>query len=133
MEPVVPTGMAPPDFDGARPDPDEAARLGFTPAYLDASTLEIYPARDATGRHTKLHCLEGLPPDVVWSRSERGEVLVVKPTLLAGYVRQGFYFSRSATLRAVREWEVSRDSTEALLRLAGFRLPQVRVSRRRGA
>lgn len=60
-------------------------RLGFRPAFLDYATMSIYPCEFA------------------------GRVLTAKATLLAGFERKGFFYTRAAAARAVREWSVFRD------------------------
>ena len=94
-----------PDLLSAAIDPVRAARLGFVPAYMDMATFRIYPARDAQGRPTLHHCPDGLHPSFVWARDVRGQPIVVKPTLCAGYVRHGFFYTLASTARALREWD----------------------------
>ncbi len=60
-------------------------RLGFRPAFLDYATMSIYPCELAGG------------------------VITARATLMAGFVRNGFFYTRAATARAVREWTVLRD------------------------
>lgn len=60
-------------------------RLGFRPAFLDYATMSIYPCELA------------------------GCVLTARATLMAGFERKGFFYTRAAAARAVREWSVLRD------------------------
>lgn len=94
-----------PDLLTAAIDPVRAARLGFAPAYMDMATCHVYPACDAEGRPTLHHCLDGLHPSFVWARNVHGRAIVVKPTLAAGYVRGGFFYTLTSTARALREWD----------------------------
>lgn len=80
------------------------ARLGFKPAFLDFATQRIYPARFADGRLAPFHLLDGLPDEVVAERSITGRVLAAKSTLISGFVRNGFFYTRSAAAKAVAEW-----------------------------
>lgn len=98
-----------PDLQIAAIDPVRAERLGFSPAYMDMATCQVHVARDANGRRTLHHCLDGLDPSYVWARNVQGHVLVVKPTLRAGYVRGGFFYSLASTARALREWDLGLD------------------------
>ena len=86
--------------------PVRAATLprGFEPAFLDTGTLAIYRSRHADGRPAATHLLEGLPDEAVWSRGADGRVIVAKPSLVAGYVRRGFFYTPSAARRASEEW-----------------------------
>ena len=92
--------------------PEQAGErvLGFEPAYLDTGTMAIYRSRLADGRPARFHLLDGLPEEVVWSRSEAGHVTVAKPTLVAGYVRGGYFYTQGAAARALREWGSRIDS-----------------------
>ena len=53
--------------------------LGFRPALLDFATMTIYPSRDC------------MPDDV-------------KGTVVAGFERGGFFYTRRAASRACEEW-----------------------------
>ena len=55
----------------------DARRLGFNPAFLDFTTMGIY---------------------------HPGTVDEAKPTLIAGFERRGFFYTRSAVARACQEW-----------------------------
>ena len=86
------------------PERTEERVLGFEPAYLDTATMAIYRSRFADGRPARFHILDGLPEEVVWNRSAAGHVTVAKPSLIAGYVRGGFFYTGSAAARALRDW-----------------------------
>jgi hypothetical protein len=61
--------------------PESAARtLGFQPAVLDVATMRIYPWRSPEG------C----------SRASN--------TVIAGFERGGFFYTRRAAARACKEW-----------------------------
>jgi len=55
-------------------------RLGFEPAFLDFATMAIYPTR--------------------FAQEVKG-----KATLIPGYVRNGFFYTRTAAARAAAEWD----------------------------
>ena len=59
--------------------------LGFRPAFLDYATMTIYPSEFAA------------------------QVLVAKATLIAGFERNGFFYTRTAAARAAMEWSSLRD------------------------
>jgi hypothetical protein len=65
--------------------------LGFAPAFLDFATMTIHPSRFSDGRPAPFHLIHGLP---------------AKPTLIAGFERNGFFYTRAAAARAVAEWRV---------------------------
>jgi hypothetical protein len=68
-------------------------RLGFNPAFLDYATMRIYPSRFADGRPAPLHLLDGLP----------GEIRA-RSTIVSGFERGGFFYTRSAAARACEQW-----------------------------
>ena len=83
------------------------AGLGFKPAFFDFATQTIYPSRFADGRLAPFHLLDGLPDEVVIDRAPNGRVIAAKATLISGFVRNGFFYTRSAAARAVSEWSRS--------------------------
>ena len=78
--------------------------LGFRPAFLDFATLKIYLSRFADGRPAPIHHIGGLPDEVVVARTPCGRVIAPKATLIAGFERNGFFYTRSAAARAAAEW-----------------------------
>ena len=81
--------------------------LGFRPAFMDCATLAIYPSRFADGRLAPFHLLDGLPDEIVVARRPDGRVSAVKATIVSGFERNGFFYTRSAAARACREWTVA--------------------------
>jgi hypothetical protein len=82
----------------------ENSGLGFSPAFMDFATLAIYPSRFADGRPAPFHVLDGLPDEVVADRLPCGRVTAAKATLISGFVRNGFFYTRSAAAKAAAEW-----------------------------
>lgn len=82
----------------------ENASLGFRPAFYDFATQRIYPSRFADGRLAPFHLLDGLPDEVIVDRAPNGRVVAAKATLISGFVRDGFFYTRTAAARATREW-----------------------------
>lgn len=78
--------------------------LGFRPAFLDCATMQVYPSRFADGRPAPFHVLDGLPEDVVIERNDHGRVRVVKSSIISGFERGGFFYTRRAAARACEEW-----------------------------
>ena len=83
------------------------ASMGFRPAFFDYATHTIYPSRFRDGRLAPFHLLEGLPDAAVAIRSPDGRVIAAKATLVAGFERKGFFYTRSAAAKAVREWSLA--------------------------
>lgn len=78
--------------------------LGFRPAFFDYATHAIHLARFRDGRLAPFHLLEGLPDEAVAIRAQDGRVLAAKGTIISGFERGGFFYTRTAAARAVREW-----------------------------
>ena len=83
----------------------ENASLGFRPAFLDFETQTIYPSRFADGRLAPFHLLDGLPDEVVADRLPCGRVTSAKATLISGFMRNGYFYSRAAAAKAAAEWQ----------------------------
>lgn len=78
--------------------------LGFRPAFLDFETQVIYPSRFADGRPAPVHVLDGLPENVIIDRTPGGRVVAAKASIISGFVRNGYFYTRSAAAKAVAEW-----------------------------
>lgn len=83
---------------------EENAGLGFRPAFYDFATQKIYPSLFANGRPAPCHLLDGLPDELVVDRTASGRVTSVKATVISGFVRNGYFYTRTAAARAVAEW-----------------------------
>lgn len=78
--------------------------LGFRPAFFDCATCAIYLSRYRDGRPAALHVLDGLPDEVVLVRAQCGRVVVVKSSVISGFERNGFFYTRAAAAKAVAQW-----------------------------
>jgi hypothetical protein len=78
--------------------------VGFRPAYFDYATCALFLARGADGLPAREHVLDGLPDEAVAVRADCGRVIAAKATLLTGYERHGYFYTREAAWRAVEEW-----------------------------
>lgn len=82
----------------------QGASLGFHAAFLDCATMTIYLSRFRDGRLAPMHLLDGLPEEVVVDRAASGRVVAAKATLVCGFERNGFFYTRSSAARAVEQW-----------------------------
>jgi len=80
-------------------------RLGFRPAFLDCATMQVYTSCFADGRPAPFHLLDGLPEDVVLDRAANGRIKRVKSSIISGFERGGFFYTRRAAARAREEWD----------------------------
>jgi hypothetical protein len=91
-------------FAGTGGRSEENRELGFRPAFLDFSTCTIYLSRYRDGRIAPFHLLDGLPDEVVLVRSNCGRVVATKPSLISGFERNGYFYTRGAAARARAQW-----------------------------
>ena len=77
---------------------------GFRPAFFDYATCALLLSRHADGRPAEDHLLDGLPDEMVVVRSDCGRVIAIKATLVAGFERNGFFFTKNSAWHASREW-----------------------------
>jgi hypothetical protein len=88
-------------FQGTGGVSRENRSLGFSPAFRDTGTGVVYLSRFASGAPAPMHLLDGLPDTLVVSRSACGRVLQAHGSVVAGFVRDGRFFSREEASRAV--------------------------------
>lgn len=67
---------------------------GFRPAFLDRETGAIYASCWNDGRPAPIHALAGLPDHLVLARDPRGHVIAIKPSVIAGFIRWGAFYTR---------------------------------------
>lgn len=83
--------------------------LGFEPAFYDFSRGLVHRSRFADGSPAPMHVLDGLPEDSIARRDATGRVVAAKATIIAGFVRNGSFYTRTAAARAVAEWSSCED------------------------
>jgi hypothetical protein len=76
-------------------------RNGFLPAYRDNATGRIHASVYRDGSPAPIHVLEGVPEEWIHSRDAQGKVSRLKPSVKAGFIRNGEFFTREAAVRAV--------------------------------
>lgn len=91
------------EFLGTGGRSQENRSLGFRPAFMDAETSAVYPSRFADGRPAPIHVLDGLPADLVVTRSASGRVVSVKATVVSGFLLGQEFFTREAAARRISE------------------------------
>lgn len=69
-------------------------RRGFTPGFLDRATGLIYISRKTDGSPAPIHTLDGLPEELVLSRTGSGQVAAIKGTVIAGFILDGQFYTR---------------------------------------
>lgn len=74
---------------------------GFVPAYLNTATGEALASRFEDGRPAPVHVLDGLPDSWIAGRDARGCVTRTKRDVIAGFLRDGRFFTREAAALAL--------------------------------
>jgi len=88
-------------FRGTGGRSEENRDFGFRPAFFDFASQMLYLSRYLDGRIAPLHLLDGLPEEVVVDRAPNGRVLATRASLVAGFERNGLFYTRKAAARAV--------------------------------
>lgn len=78
-------------------------QAGFMPAYKNTLTGEAVISCFADGTPAPVHLLEGLPDAWVASRDEHGCVRRALDSVIAGFLRNGNFFTREAAAQLVAE------------------------------
>ena len=81
----------------------ENRQLGFRPAFRDTDTGQTYPSTFADGRPAPFHILDGLPEPVVLARDRYGRVSRVLGSIVAGFLREGIFYTRAEAAAQIDE------------------------------
>ena len=90
-------------------------RLGFSPAFLDCDRMIIHPSRFFDGTPRAVPLPRRPARDAVLLRLPSGRVVHAK-TLVYGFERGGFFYTRTAAARACAQWDVASTPPESRLR-----------------
>ena len=80
---------------------DENRSGGFLPAFHDLASGRTVLARFADGRPAPMHLLDGLPDEWVVNRDTGGRPSAVRPSVIAGFVRNGLFYTREEVAAAL--------------------------------
>ncbi len=75
--------------------------MGFMPGFLDRDTGCVYLSCGGDGTPCRVHVLDGLPEHLVVKRNARGRVSSVKGSIIAGFLRDGRFYTREQAAEAV--------------------------------
>lgn len=70
----------------------EYAIPAVLPAFQDLETGETHLSMHADGSVASVHLLEGLPDAWILERNAQGQVMAVKDSVVAGFVRGGEFY-----------------------------------------
>lgn len=79
------------------------AQARFLPAFREQVSGRIELARMEDGRSAPMHLLCGLPDDWVTQRDTDGRIIALKDSVIAGFVRDGDFFTREEAARLTAE------------------------------
>lgn len=66
----------------------------FAPAFRDDATGEVELSRYSNGTLAPMHLIDGLPVAWICARDEKGRPCAIKPSVVAGFVRDGVFYTR---------------------------------------
>ncbi len=88
------------EFAGSTGISQNNRESGFAPAFMDSLSGRTEISRFADGRPAPLHLLDCLPEEWVASRDVNGHVLKLRAGIIAGFLRNGHFFTRDEAVRA---------------------------------
>jgi hypothetical protein len=91
------------EFLGTGGRSQENRGLGFVPAFMDSETSAVYRSCFANGNPAPIHVLDGLPAELVLTRSATGRVATVKSSVISGFLLGDEFFSREAAAQKINE------------------------------
>jgi hypothetical protein len=79
------------------PDHDHAGAVSpeFVPAFLNKSTGQVELSRWGNGEPASMHLIRFLPRDWAATLDSQGRVTKLLPSVVAGYARDGVFFTRT--------------------------------------
>jgi len=76
------------------------ATHNFLPAFRNEETGEVALAKFADGRQAPMHVIIGLPDSWAVARNGRGQIAAIASCVIAGFVRDGQFYTRAEALAA---------------------------------
>jgi len=89
------------EFRGGGGVSSENRGFGFVPAFMDTRSGQVYRSCFVDGRPAPFHLLDGLPDQVVLSRSANGSVLVVMASVISGFLQGDRFYTREEAAHCV--------------------------------
>ena len=85
----------------------ENRAFGFLPAFLDRESGQIHLSCDSRGIPAAIHQFDGMPADWVVECDHDGKPSAVKASIVAGFVREGYFFTREQAAQLI-QWELDK-------------------------
>jgi hypothetical protein len=90
------------DYAGTKGLSQNNRHLHFLPAFRDETTGRVELARFADGRVAPMHLLCALPKEWATATDSDGQVTAVLDSIVAGFVRDGEFYTRDQAAAALR-------------------------------
>jgi hypothetical protein len=74
---------------------------GFIPAFCDSVTGRVEISRLQNGQPASIHTIEGLPESWIIERDAAFKATAISHSVVAGFVREGCFYTRSQAAEAV--------------------------------
>jgi hypothetical protein len=87
-------------FAGTRGVSEHARQARFVPAFKDLETGRVELACFAPGTPAPMHVLCCLPDEWAAERNASGEIVALKPSIIAGFVRDDRFYTREEAASA---------------------------------
>ena len=81
--------------------------FGFRPAFFDRDSGRIHISCDADGKPAPFHLFDGLPLECIVERDREGRPCAVKASVVVGFVREGYFFTREQAAQLI-QWELDK-------------------------
>lgn len=85
----------------------ENQAYGFRPAFLDRDTGRIHLCHAVTGDQATAHRFEDLPEECIVAHDAQGRPCAVKAALVAGFEREGYFFTREQAAQLI-QWQLDK-------------------------
>lgn len=73
----------------------------FVPAFFDLASGQAFRSKFADGCPAPIHMLDGLPDALILKRSPTGTVTAARESVIAGFLRNGRFYTREQAAAAV--------------------------------
>jgi len=91
------------DFTGTGGVSKENRSHGFLPAFRDNETGTVYLSCNKDGSQAAIHMLDGLPEELILERDEENSIVMVKASVIPGFVKENKFYTREQAARSVLE------------------------------
>lgn len=86
-------------YQGSNGVSQQNRQSGFIPAFCDMLTGRTELSRFANGAVAPLHLLENLPQEWVEKKDSFGNVLAIKASVVAGFIKRGCFYTRKEAMK----------------------------------